>query len=228
MDDETRKRIRGMAQDHLARGEPTGWFEKLYASAGGDSATIPWADLKPNPNLVAWLDREKPPSPPPGQRALVVGCGLGDDAEELARRGWKVTAFDISPTAIDWCRKRFAGTKVDYVSADLLDPPKVWKGAFDFVLESYTLQAVPPEVRDRAIPRLAEFLSRGGKLLVICRGRDENEEQAEIPWPLPRSALSRLASEFGLMERSFEDFLDTTEDPPVRRFRACYQRSAGM
>ncbi|MCC5670705.1 class I SAM-dependent methyltransferase [Nostoc sp. CHAB 5784] len=41
-----------------------------------------------------------------GQKALVIGCGLGDDAEAIASLGFEVTAFDISPTAIAWCQER--------------------------------------------------------------------------------------------------------------------------
>jgi protein-L-isoaspartate O-methyltransferase len=36
-----------------------------------------------------------------GKRALVVGCGLGYDAEFLARLGYAVTGFDVAPTAIE-------------------------------------------------------------------------------------------------------------------------------
>jgi SAM-dependent methyltransferase len=223
MDEEARKRVRSMAEGFLSRGEATGWFEQLYKAAGGDADAIPWADRTANPNLVAWLDREKIVGR--GRRALVVGCGLGDDAEALSRRGFDVTAFDIAPTAIDWCKKRFTETKIDFVAADLLDPPKQWSRAFDFVFESYTLQAVPPEVRDRMIPRVAEFVAPGGTLLIICRGRDETEEQASLPWPLPKSALDHLVSECGLTQRSFEDFLDDKENPPARRFRAVYERA---
>ena len=221
MDEETRKRVKAVAEGFLSRGQATGWFEELYKSAGGDADAIPWADRSPNPNLVAWLDRAKVTM---SGRALVVGCGLGDDAEELSRRGWKVTAFDISPTAIGWCKQRFPASKVEYVAADLLDPPKQWNRAFDFVFESYTLQAVPPEVRERMVPRVGELVAPGGTLLIICRARDENEEQASLPWPLPKSALSPLVKQCGLTERAFEDFLDEQDDPPARRFRAVYQR----
>ena len=86
-------------QDH-----PSGWFEGLYANANWDGSAVPWANLKPSPDLVDWLDRQRLDGQ--GQKALVIGCGLGDDAEELARRGFEVTAFDISPTAIEWCRRR--------------------------------------------------------------------------------------------------------------------------
>ncbi|HZN61865.1 MAG TPA: hypothetical protein VFC90_05620 [Planctomycetota bacterium] len=45
-----------------------------------------------------------------------------------------------------------------------------------------------------------------------------------MPWPLTRREVEALAS-LGLRERSFEDFRDD-EEPPVRRFRACYARDA--
>ncbi len=39
---------RELAGQHLAEGDPLGWFETLYAAAAGDSSVIPWADLTPN------------------------------------------------------------------------------------------------------------------------------------------------------------------------------------
>jgi hypothetical protein len=74
------------------------------------------------------------------------------------------------------------------------------------------------------MPNVGNFVAAGGTLLIICRGRDEDEVQAELPWPLPRSAFATLIKECGLTERSFEDFLDADEDPPARRFRAVFQR----
>src|SRR6185295_16447201 len=97
------------------------------------------------------------------------GCGLGDDAEELSRRGFLVTAFYVSPTAIDWCRARFPATTVHYAVHDLLAAECVWACDFDFVLESYTLQVLPPEVRGEALAHVARFVAPGGELLVIAR-----------------------------------------------------------
>ncbi len=106
-----------------------GWnvsdFEELYASVGDDLARIPWASRQPHPMLVLWLD-ERPPGV--GRQALVVGCGLGDDAEELGRRGYRVSAFDYSATAIDWCRRRFPTSAVQYRVADLFDLPGDGRG----------------------------------------------------------------------------------------------------
>jgi SAM-dependent methyltransferase len=221
----TREEIRELAMKHLAAGDATGWFDVLYSKANGDAGTIPWADLAPNPNLLAWLDRN--PIPATG-RALVVGCGLGDDAEEIVRRsrGLKVTAFDIAPNAIAWCRKRFPDSRVDYQVADLLNPPASFHQAFDFVFESYTLQALPTNLRKQAIAGVAGFVAPGGRVLIICRGREATDPDAGPPWPLTREDLSAFTREQGLIEESFEDFLDPDEDPPARRFRCVYRRQS--
>lgn len=195
-------------------------FEQIYAEAGEDFSRIPWVDLAPNPNLVEWLDRN--PDRCSG-RALVIGCGVGDDAEELARRGYEVTAFDISPTAITRCRERFPDSSVTYLVADLLNAPPDWRGTFDFVLEVYTLQSLPLERREQVIACVASWVAPGGGLLLIARGRDDEAPPVGSPVPLTRRNLSRLCLH-GLKEQSFEDYMDA-ETPPVRRFRAVYRRN---
>jgi SAM-dependent methyltransferase len=217
--DDQRKPARTLARDYIARGDALGWFEALYAGAAGDTSVVPWADLAPNPHLLTWLNNR---TPKPAGRALVVGCGLGDDAEELAKRGLHVTAFDVAPSAIAWCIKRFPGSNVEYAVADLLDPPHDWRGAFDFVFEAYTLQAMPLHLRPRAIASLARFLRDTGQLLVICRGRLNDEPLADVPWPLTRDELAQSARAAALREHTFEEFFDD-EDPPVRRFCALYR-----
>ena len=214
-----RATAREIAKKHLDAGNPLDWFEDLYSLARKDVSIIPWADLAPNPNLVSWLDRY---GKTVKGRALKVGSGLGDDAEELARRGFQTTAFDISETAVAWSRKRFPDSTVKYTVANLFEPPDDWKGGFDFVLESYTLQVLPPDLRADAIRCIASFVAPGGMLLVIARGREPNESEGAMPWPLTREELTFFRSH-GLEEISFEDYMDK-EDPPVRRFRAAYRR----
>ena len=214
-----RARARELARTSIARGDALSWFEALYHEAQTGTAVVPWADLVPNPHLVEWLERQ----PPRRARALDVGCGLGDNAEELARRGMTVVAFDVAATAVVQARTRFPESSVDYVVADLLDPPAEWRAAFDLVVETYTLQVLPPPERLRAIRSLRTLVAPGGTLLVIARGREPTDPEGQMPWPLTRGEVEAIATD-GLVQMAFEDFLDD-EDPPVRRFRATFVAS---
>ena len=215
-----RATARQIAYKYLKAGDPLSWFEELYSRAGDDASLIPWADLTPNPNLIDWLEHNQ------GAlfgKALKVGCGLGDDAEELARRGFETTAFDISASAIAWCRRRFPQSSVTYVVEDLFSAPTEWAAGFQFVLESYTLQVLPPNIRSDAAHLMASLVAPGGTLLVIARGREPNEPEGKMPWPLTSEELSIFKS-VGLKEFGFEDYMDD-ESPPVRRFRVTYRRN---
>ncbi|HEY9834262.1 MAG TPA: hypothetical protein V6D26_27165, partial [Stenomitos sp.] len=93
----------------------------------------------------------------------------------------------------------------------------------NFVLESYTLQVLPPELRVVAISNISNFVAPSGQLLVIARGREESDSPGEMPYPLTRPELEQFES-LGLKSQGFEDYFDT-ECPPVRRFRVLYTAS---
>lgn len=200
--------------------DPVAWFETLYSEAADGRAEVPWADLVPNPHLVDWLDDA---DVSPG-RALDVGCGYGDNAAALARRGYEVTAFDVSDSAVSEARQRFSDLPIEFATVDLLSPPAAWRRSFDLVVEVYTLQVLPPEPRAVALAALAGLVAPGGSILVIARGRDKEDAPGEMPWPLMRDELDRLG-EHGLENESFEEFLDD-ETPSVRRFRSVWRRPA--
>ena len=67
---------------------------------------------------------------------MVVGCGLGGDAEFLARLGFAVVGFDFSAPAIEAARALNPTSTVDYEVADLLALPAGWLAGFDLVVES--------------------------------------------------------------------------------------------
>jgi SAM-dependent methyltransferase len=215
-----RTRARELAAEFNAKGDPLGWFDALYREAESGVSEIPWADLVPNPNLLDFWKSH--PQETRNKSALIIGSGLGDDAEQLSAWGFHTTAFDISTTAISATKKRFPSTAVRYFAADLLDPPETWRAKFDFVFESYTLQSLPPDLRQHAFDRIAEFLKPAGLLLIIARGRDPEEDSGHVPWRLTRAELAAFSSA-GLQEVSFEDYLDP-HDPGVRKFRATYRR----
>jgi SAM-dependent methyltransferase len=176
-------------------------FEEIYARAGQDLGAIPWAALAPNPALVGWLDQQPPPA---GDPALVIGCGLGDDAEEAARRGYQVTAFDLSPTAIRHCRERFPSSAVDYQVADLFRLPAHWNGAFSLAVEIRTLQSLRLPERAAATAAIAATVAPGGRVFVRALARDDGEPPASRPWPASRREL-RGFLEAGLREAEFAD-----------------------
>src|SRR5277367_79847 len=166
-----RERARELAAEYIHKGDPLGWFEALYREAEGGEAVVPWVDRAPNPHLLAFWNAHSLAGA--GKSALVIGSGLGDDAEQFAAWGFETTAFDISPTAVEGCRKRFPKSPVEYVAADLLAPPSAWSQHFDFVFEAYTFQVLTPALRRVAIQKTAEFLKPGGMLLVVARGREQ-------------------------------------------------------
>jgi 2-polyprenyl-3-methyl-5-hydroxy-6-metoxy-1,4-benzoquinol methylase len=181
-----------------ARSDP--WFDTLYRAAEDDLERIPWAHLGPRPVLVEWLDRNPPE---PGTRALVIAAGLGDDAEELARRGCDTSAFDLSPKAIEIARRRFPGSKVDYRVADLFELPAEWQEAFGIVVEIQTIMSIPPEHHEAAIAAVVSTVARDGRLLVRTAIRREDEPAPRRPWPLAPSEI-RLFETHGMTELARE------------------------
>jgi len=238
--EEIRAKQRELANEFASRGDATGWFEELYKAAEGDNEKISWADLEPNRFLRAWA--EKSGLRGEGRRALVVGCGLGDDAVYLDDLGFDVTGFDISPTAIDWARKLHSGRDIRFEVADLFDPPVEWTvgkkppanaggtdngGGFDFVLEVYTIQPLPIVMRESVMDSIAAFVAPGGELVVVTRGREDDAEVVQLPWPVSRKELSRF-EENGLVQKHFEVMPNDTDDEPADRYVVVYRRNPAV
>ncbi|WP_017591441.1 class I SAM-dependent methyltransferase [Nocardiopsis potens] len=112
----------------------------------------------PNPVLVAEAaDLE------PGQ-ALDAGCGEGADALWLARRGWKVTAVDLSLTALRRAAASAAGVagRISWACGDLAEAPPP-PGAFDLVSVHYF--PLPRRPGHTALRGLLDAVAPGGTLL---------------------------------------------------------------
>ncbi|WP_445626827.1 class I SAM-dependent methyltransferase [Nostoc sp. DSM 114167] len=211
--------VQQLATEALQKSQPSAWFEVLYTEAKGDTAKIPWAKLAPHPYLQDWLTNRQPFAS--GQKALVIGCGLGDDAEALADQGFEVTAFDISPTAIAWCKQRFPDSTVNYIVADLLAIPSQWHQAYDFVFECRNIQALPLNVRSWVISSVTSVVALGGTLLLITHIRDIEAKPSGPPWPLSDSELAQFES-LGLQPVEKLEFLESEFD--VKQVRIEYQR----
>ncbi len=174
-------------------------FEQIYAGAETGGARPPWDYGAARPQLVEWAEARKLAGA--GLRALVVGCGYGDDAEFLAQLGFRTTGFDFAPTAIAAALRNNPTTEVDYHVADVMDLPREWQGRFDLVVESLTVQSMPPEQHAAATQSIGALVTSGGTLLVLATTRDEGSEWTGPPWPLTRSEIEAFASGDLLMRR---------------------------
>lgn len=213
-----------LASQALSAGDPTGWFERLYAAAEQGAAVVPWDRGTPHWLLTAWAEENVLNGG--GRRALVVGCGLGADAEYLAGRGFAVVTFDISASAIRAVRRRFPASAVDYQVADLLDPPARWRGAFELVLESQTVQSLPDPPRRDAIARVGPIVAPGGTLVVIALAWvDGGAPVLGPPWPLTRAEIEAFAGA-GLVPARIDNVDGTGRQPPGRRWLAEFRRPA--
>lgn len=140
-------------------------YDELYRSA-----PAVWSG-RPNGPLVAEASGLAP------GRALDAGSGEGGDALWLAERGWRVTAVDFSPVALERgaaaAAARGLADRVEWRHADLdsWTPPE---RAFDLVTAHY-LHATWSD-RDRMFRGLAAAVAPGGTLLVVGHQLPGGEE----------------------------------------------------
>ncbi|MCK2217303.1 class I SAM-dependent methyltransferase [Actinomadura sp. ATCC 31491] len=207
-----------LAGESLAAGDPVGWFERLYAESASGAAVVPWDSRSPHPLLTEWGEEHASGA----GRALVVGAGLGDDAEYVAGLGYDTVAFDVSASAVRLARERFPGSRVRYGTADLLAPPGEWRRAYDLVVEIMTVQALPEPLHAAAAEAVAGFVAPGGTLLVIASGREEGGPAPAPPWPLTPAEIAAFASG-GLERGRVEDLRDGGR----HRWRATFHRPPG-
>jgi SAM-dependent methyltransferase len=173
-------------------GESSSMFEAIYAGAEAGEARPPWDHGGARPQLVEWAEARELMGG--GREALVVGCGYGADAEYLAQLGYRTTGFDFAPTAIAAARRKHPASTVDYVVADVLDLPPDWHVRFDLVVESLTVQSMPPDQHSSAARAIAELVAPGGTLLVLATTREDDVEVNGPPWPLTRAELDAFAA----------------------------------
>ncbi|WP_323099251.1 class I SAM-dependent methyltransferase [Intrasporangium sp. YIM S08009] len=183
-----------LAAKAYATGDPNAWFDRLYGEGVAGSISMPWDRDSPHPLLSDWGEAQAAGARDgmlwgEGRRALVVGCGLGADAEYLASLGFATTAFDLSPNAVATARSRHPESVVDYRVADLLSPPAEWAGAFDLVVEIFTIQAMPDPPRSQAIPSITGFVAPSGTLFAVAFRADGDVDATDGP-PFALSAAT--------------------------------------
>jgi cyclopropane fatty-acyl-phospholipid synthase-like methyltransferase len=106
-----------MSEYHGTTG-PHGTWDETYQKI--PPLELPWNAGMADGDLRDLLEKG---ALPPG-KAWDLGCGPGNDAAYLAQKGWKVTAVDIAPTALDLAREtaRKAGVEgtITFLHSDVL------------------------------------------------------------------------------------------------------------
>jgi SAM-dependent methyltransferase len=142
--------------------DPQAFFDAVYRQ------TPPWDIGGPQPALEALLD-ELPPSGP----VLDVGCGSGDHAIALARRGLHVVGVEIVAEAIAQARAKAQALspelaeRLDFQVADALRPSLLGR-QFGAVVDSGFLHLFDPEAAERFAAELATSLRPGGRYYLLA------------------------------------------------------------
>lgn len=121
-------------------------------------------------------------------RAVDLGCGRGDDAVWLARKGWQVVAVDVSQNALDTVRRSAETAGVAHqVTCLRHDLSKTLPdGPFDLVLSMFT--HTPLEFDRVALLRAAATLVvPGGLLLIAGHGSLAPWAWSDLEIPLPKA-----------------------------------------
>jgi SAM-dependent methyltransferase len=132
-----------------------------------------------------------------GKRVLDIGSGNGYVLSKYAKEGADVIGIDLTPTAIDLCKKRFQllGLKGDFRVADAEKLP-FEDNSFDCVCSMGVLHHVPDT--EKAVSEIWRVLKPGGRLIVMFYHR--NSAQYRLNYPLvsllKRKPIQQLVNEF--------------------------------
>ena len=165
------------------------YFKEAYRS--GEHG---W-EAEPSPYALRYLDRLRKKLP--GAALLDLGCGEGRHAVAAARRGFRVTAVDREPGALERAKAkaRTAGVPgVRFLKADALALPFA-RGSFDIILDFGCLhhqrKADWPAYR-RSILRA---LKPGGFLILsVFNSRFRFFRGTKRKWHIARGAYRRCFS----------------------------------
>jgi len=128
------------------------------------SGTPPWDAGGPRAAVVRLCEQEAFAGP-----VLDAGCGLGEDALEIASRGIEVVGVDVAPTAIAQAREKAAerGIAVTFAVGDALRLDRLGR-TFRTVLDCGLFHTFGDEDRAAYVESLAAVTEPGGVLHLLC------------------------------------------------------------
>jgi SAM-dependent methyltransferase len=147
------------------RRKSLGW-EAIYSSRKRELlGPLQWESRNPVGALVELFDRQDFAP----RRVLELGCGDGVNALFMASRGCRVTAVDVSATALELARGKQseAGVEVEWVEGDVFELPSPAE-PYDFVFDRGLLHHLPVFRFEDYKRLVAGRLAPGGRFHLIC------------------------------------------------------------
>jgi len=139
-------------------------MQQIYGNAAPDN--IPWNIKHPPKQLVDLVEYGKvtPCS------AVDLGCGLGNYAIWLARKGFQVTGIDFSEKAVELASKQAEREKVNcnFIVGDLTDKNFESTMTYEFAFDWEVLHHVFPEDRDTYFHNVSKMLQKGAAYYSVC------------------------------------------------------------
>ncbi|WP_219895489.1 magnesium protoporphyrin IX methyltransferase [Aquisediminimonas profunda] len=159
----TYKHYSGQLETYFDRTARDAWVQLTSeAPVSKIRATVRAGRERMRSTLLDWL-----PVDLSGRRVLDAGCGTGAAAIELAKRGAKVIAVDVSASLIEIARERTpVGLQIDWRRGDMLD---FALGSFDHILAMDSLIHYPTDDIVAAIADLGERATRSMLFTVAPR-----------------------------------------------------------
>ncbi|MGH7954262.1 MAG: methyltransferase domain-containing protein [Limisphaerales bacterium] len=146
------------------------------------SGKIPWDFHGVPTSLNSFLKMSSPAN------VLIPGCGTGYEVRAFHQAGWKVTAIDFSPVAIEQARIHL-GELVRFVVLGDFFKHDFGARRFDMIYERTFLCALPPDSWLAYVNRTAQLLRPGGRLTGIFLYGEESEPP---PFPLTKAKAQEL------------------------------------
>ncbi|MDL4775953.1 MULTISPECIES: class I SAM-dependent methyltransferase [Thermomonosporaceae] len=166
---------------------------------------------KPNAALIREVSDLKPGT------ALDLGCGEGADAIWLARRGWRVTATDISGVALERAagHAASAGVAVDWRRHDL--GASFPGGTFDLVSAHFLHSPGGLMPREAILRSAAAAVAPGGVLLIVGHAgwpAWDHDHDHDIHFPTPDEVFASLDLPAGAWEVLVRDEHERIQNDP--------------
>jgi SAM-dependent methyltransferase len=137
--------------------------EKFWTNKYCETTSPGWNLDEPHPSLDGVVAQIKPLK----GRLAVLGCGYGHDAHYFAKKGHIVSAFDISPKAIEIAEEKYQEQHLNIFCQDVFSLTDSHRQNFDYIFEHTMYCAIPPDRRRELIKLWWNLLDEGGHLMGV-------------------------------------------------------------